>query len=536
MNKIFLSQLREIKKDSIRFKKEIKDSKKNLIKKNDNFSIDTENLFFDFSRNIIDDKSLNNLVKLAEIVDIKSNFKKLCSGELVNRSEKRKVLHPAMRDTKFSLDQDITDDIVMHKMMLKKISEDINSGRKTSFSNKKFTDVVSIGTGGSYFGIKMLYAALKNYAINDINLHFISNLDSSECKDTLQELNPETTLFILVSKSFSTVETLENAKKVKIWFNKKHSGKNIMENFLAVTENQSAAIKFGIAESNIIKLWDWIGGRYSIYTGVSIGLIIVIGYKNFSKFLKGANTGDKHFLNSKLKNNIPVIMALLSFYYTRFFNAQSHHISPYNYRLRFLKEHLQQLEMESNGKSIDQNGKKFSHVSGNIVWGATGSCSQHSFYQLLHQGNTFIPSDFIISSKSDSGNQDNHDKLFSNYLSHIEILNKGFSGEESEKLYEEKFSNLGLDKKLVIKNLNLPGRKPTNALLLKSMSPEVIGELLSYYEHKTYVLGQLSNINSFDQWAVEIGKIKANDIYKDIKAIKKDKKKTNNMLLNKYLN
>ena len=200
MNKIFLSQLREIKKDSIRFKKEIKESKKNLIKNNNNFSIDTENLFFDFSRNIIDDKSLSNLVKLAEIVDIKSNFKKLCSGESVNISEKRKVLHPAMRDTNFSLDQDITDDIVMHKMMLKKISEDINSGRKTSFSNKKFTDVVSIGTGGSYFGIKMLYAALKNYAINDINLHFISNLDSSECKDTLEELNPETTLFILVSK------------------------------------------------------------------------------------------------------------------------------------------------------------------------------------------------------------------------------------------------------------------------------------------------------------------------------------------------
>ena len=536
MNKIFLSQLQEIKKDSVKFKKQIKKSKSNITKNDNNFFIDTENIFFDFSRNIINNKSLDNLLKLVETIDVKNNFEKLCSGNLVNISEQRKVLHPAMRNTTFALDSDIKNDILSHKEVLKKISEDINSGRRKSFSNKKFTNVVSIGTGGSYFGIKMLYAALKNFATNNINLHFISNLDSSECKDVLQKLDPETTLFILVSKSFSTVETLENAKKVKIWLNKKHRGQNIMANFLAVTENQSAALKFGITEESIIKLWDWIGGRYSIWTGVSIGLIIVIGYKNFSRFLKGANAGDKHFLNNKPKNNIPMIMALLSFYYTRFFNAQSHHISPYNYRLRFLKEHLQQLEMESNGKSIDQNGKSFSHVSGNIIWGATGSCSQHSFYQLLHQGNTFIPSDFIISSKSDSGNQDNHDKLFSNYLSHIEILNKGFSVKESEKLYEEKFSNLGLDKKLVIKNLSLPGRKPTNAFLLKSMSPEAIGELLSYYEHKTYVLGLLSNINSFDQWAVEIGKIKANDIYNDIKDIKKKNKKTNNMLLNKYLN
>ena len=536
MNKTFLSQLKKIKADSVKYKKEIKEPKKTLTKKNSNFFIDTDNIFFDFSRNIINENSLKNLVKLADIIDIKNNFKKLCSGDLVNISERRKALHPAMRNTIFSLDPHITDDISKHKIILKKISEDINSGKKKSFSNKKFTDVVSIGTGGSYFGIKMIYAALQSYSDNSIKLHFISNLDSAECKDILRDLNQETTLFILVSKSFMTVETLENAKKVKTWFNKKYRGKKIMDNFIAVTENYMAAKKFGIKEENIIRLWDWIGGRYSIWTGVSIGLIIAIGYKNFSKFLNGANAGDKHFLNNKLKNNIPVIMALLSFYYTRFFNAQSHLILPYNYRLRFLKEHLQQLEMESNGKSIDKNGKSFSHISGNIVWGATGNCSQHSFYQLLHQGNTFIPSDFIISSKPDSGNQDNHDKLFSNYLSHIEILNKGFSEKESHDLYEKKFSNLGLDKKLVIKNLSLSGRKPTNAFLLKSMSPEAIGELLSYYEHKTYVLGLLSNINSFDQWAVEIGKIRANDIYKNIKDIKSKKKKVDNILIDKYLN
>jgi glucose-6-phosphate isomerase len=228
-------------------------------------------------------------------------------------------------------------------------------------------------------------------------------------------------------------------------------------------------------------------------------------------------------------------MALLSFYYTRFFYAQTHLVLPYNYRLRFLKEHLQQLEMESNGKSVDKNGKNLKNISGNIIWGATGNCSQHSFYQLLHQGKTFIPSDFIISCKTDSGSQDNHDKLFSNYLSHIEILNNGFTKEEALKLYDHKFSTLDLDKKLVVKNLMLKGNKPTNAILLKDMSPETLGILLSFYEHKTYILGLLSNVNSFDQWAVEIGKIKANDIYKSIKNSKMKNKKQKDVLIKKYL-
>jgi glucose-6-phosphate isomerase len=308
-----------------------------------------------------------------------------------------------------------------------------------------------------------------------------------------------------------------------------------MKNFIAVTENYNSALKFGIKKDFIIKLWDWIGGRYSLWTGVSIGLIIAVGYSNFSKFLDGARIGDKHFVQKDYDKNIPVIMALLSFYYTRFFYAQTHLVLPYNYRLRFLKEHLQQLEMESNGKSLDKNGKSLKNISGNIIWGATGNCSQHSFYQLLHQGKTFIPSDFIISSKTDSGSQDNHDKLFSNYLSHIEILNNGFTKEEALKLYDHKFSTLDLDKKLVVKNLMLKGNKPTNAILLKDMSPETLGILLSFYEHKTYILGLLSNVNSFDQWAVEIGKIKANDIYKSIKNSKMKNKKQKDVLIKKYL-
>lgn len=531
MNKIFLSQIKKLKQDSIRCKKSSKKSQKQISK----FNVDTENIFFDFSRNIIDSKAFNNLVKLAESINIKEEFKKMCSGEIVNISEKRQALHPAMRGTVYSLNKNTKDQIKKHKLILENISNEINSGKRRSFSGKKYTDVVSIGTGGSYYGIKMMYEGLKNFSENNINLHFISNLDSTESNDVLLNLNRETTLFILVSKSFKTVETLENARKVKKWLLIKSKNKDVMKNFIAVTENSVAAINFGIKEDCIIQLWDWIGGRYSLWTGVSIGLIIAIGFKNFSKFLDGAHIGDKHFISKNYNKNIPVIMALLSFYYTRFFNAQTHLVLPYNYRLRFLKEHLQQLEMESNGKSIDKHGKNITNISGNIVWGATGNCSQHSFYQLLHQGKTFIPSDFIISSKSDSGNQDNHDKLFSNYLSHIEILNSGFSNKESTDLYKKKFSKLGLDKNLVIKNLRLSGRKPTNAFLLKDMSPETLGVLLSFYEHKTYVLGLLSNINPFDQWAVEIGKIKANDIYETIKKSKKNRKKSNNILIKKYL-
>jgi|TARA_B100001059_G_scaffold191535_1_gene194706 glucose-6-phosphate isomerase len=533
MNKIFLSQIQKIKKDALRCTK----ASDKLKKKNSReiFNIDTENIFFDYSRNIIDSKTIKNLTKLVEIIDVKGNFKSLCSGEIVNISEKRQALHPAMRGTFYKLDRDTKEDIKKHKALLKKISNEINSGKRKSFKNKNFTDVVSIGTGGSYYGIKMIYESLKNYSAKNINLHFISNLDSTESNDILLNLNKDTTLFILVSKSFKTVETLENARKVKKWLRKNNTNKDIMKNFIAVTENYNSALKFGIKKDCIIKLWDWIGGRYSLWTGVSIGLIIAVGYSNFSKFLEGARIGDKHFTQKDYDKNIPVIMALLSFYYTRFFYAQTHLVLPYNYRLRFLKEHLQQLEMESNGKSVDKNGKNLKNISGNIIWGATGNCSQHSFYQLLHQGKTFIPSDFIISCKTDSGSQDNHDKLFSNYLSHIEILNNGFTKEEALKLYDHKFSTLDLDKKLVVKNLMLKGNKPTNAILLKDMSPETLGILLSFYEHKTYILGLLSNVNSFDQWAVEIGKIKANDIYKSIKNSKMKNKKQKDVLIKKYL-
>jgi len=532
MNKIFLSQIKNIKKDSIRCKKIFSSNSKN--KKKERY-ISTDNLLFDFSRNVIDDKTLKNLTNLASIIDIKAQFKKMCSGDYFNNSEQRRVLHPAMRNTFFSLDKEIIKSIKFHKTQLKNISNGVNKGEIKSFSQKKFTDVVSIGTGGSYFGINMVYEALKNYSKANINLHFISNLDSTESVDILKNLDPQKTLFIVVSKSFRTSEIIENVKHIKKWLSDMTINKNIMSNFVAVTENVDAAKSLGIKEKNIIALWDWIGGRFSIWTGVSIGLIITIGYDNFLKFLKGAYKGDSHFYNCKYEKNIPVIMGLLSFYYTKFFNAQSHLILPYNHRLRFFHDHIQQLEMESNGKSIDKNGKKFTNISGNIVWGATGNCAQHSFFQLLHQGNTIIPADFIISCKSDSKNQDNHDKLFSNFLSHIDILFDGFNAVEARNLYNKNFSKSGLAEELVIKNLELKGKKPNNVFLLNKLNPESLGELISYYEHKTFVLGLLTNVNSFDQWAVEIGKVKANDIYKDIRNTKKNKKKVKNLLIRRYL-
>ena len=532
MNKIFLDQLQKLKKDSTRCKKKFSNQRVDL--KSDIFHIESEKIYLDYSRNILDQNTLANLTRLAKILNIKEKFKDLCSGNICNISENRKVLHPAMRDTFFDLDENTKKEIKQHKKKLKKLSEDINSGKFKSFSGKKYRNIVSIGIGGSYFGTKMVYEALKNFSTSDINLFFLSNLDVTEADELLSNLNKDTTLFILVSKSFKTPETLENARKVKSWLKKGNVNKNIMKSFIAVTDNYQEALKFGIHEDLIINLWDWLGGRYSIWSGVSLGLIIAIGYKNFSRFLRGANLGDKHFYSKGYSENIPVIMALLTFYYTRFFGAQTHLILPYNYRLRFFVDHIQQVEMESNGKSIEQNGKKFSHLSSNIIWGSNGICSQHSYYQLLYQGNTFIPADFIFSKKNESGTKDNQDKVFSNFLSHVETRNRGFTKKEAEDLYHEKFSSSGLEKNLIIKNLMIKGNKPTNALLLKDLSPETVGMLISFYEHKTYVLGLISNIDSFDQWAVEIGKITAEDIYKSIKSSKKSHN-SKNSLLKKYL-
>ena len=531
MKKVFLNQLKKINKDSLRCKKNI--LKKNLSSDNSSFLIETDNIFFDFSRNIIDQKTLFNLSSLAETLNVKNNFESLCSGDIANNSENKKVLHTAFRGTFFDLDKDLKEEVREYKKKLRQISNNIISGKHKSFSGKKFTDVVSIGTGGSHFGTKMVFEALKKYRISKINLHFISNLDATEANEVLSNLNKDTTLFVVVSKSFMTSETLENAKIAKNWLKNNDNHKSFMKNFIAVTNNFEGAVNFGVEENLIIDVWDSVGGRYSLWTGVSIGLIIVIGYRNFSKFLDGAAKGDKHFYSKKYSKNIPVVMALLTFYYSRFFGSQSHLILPYDYSLRLLVEHVQQVEMESNGKSLDMNGKKFSNISGNIVWGSNGIVLQHSIFQLLHQGNIFIPSDFIISKKTSSGKKDNHHKIFSNFLSHIETLNKGFSKEEASKLYEEKYSKSGLDKRLVIKNLMLSGNRPANAILLKDLSPESLGMLLSFYEHKTYVLGLLSNVNSFDQWGVEIGKIVAKDIYKNIKFPKESK--NGSALLKKYL-
>ena len=531
MKKIFLDQLKNIKKDSLRCKKNL--LKNTSFKNNNSFHIETDYIFFDFSRNIIDLKTLNNLSSLAEKLEVKNNFKNICSGNIINKSENKKTLHTAMRGTFFNLDKAIKNEVRDYKKNLREISDNIRSGKHKSFNGKKFTDVVSIGIGGSHFGTKMVFEALKEYRVSKINLHFISNLDATEANEVLSNLNKDTTLFVIVSKSFKTSETLENAKLAKNWLKKQSNRKNVMKNFIAVTHNFEEAIKFGVDERLIIDVWDSVGGRYSLWTGVSIGLIISIGFKNFSKFLDGAAEGDKHFYSKKYTKNIPVIMALLSFYYSRFFGSQSHLILPYDYSLRLIVDHVQQVEMESNGKSLNIDGKKFSNISGNIVWGSNGIVLQHSIFQLLHQGNIFIPSDFIISKNTSSRKKDNHHKVFSNFLAHIETLNKGFSKKEADDLYEKKYSKKGLDKELVVKNLTLAGNRPANAFLLKDISPETLGMLLSFYEHKTYVLGLLSDVNSFDQWGVEIGKIMAKDIYKDIKSSKDNK--NGSVLLKKYL-
>ena len=491
--------------------------KENPFRSHD-FKIEWEDFYVDFSKNIINSKTIKLLIELCKEVDLKNSIDKYFSGVKINSTENRSVLHTALRSKEkiFLENIDISKNVKEVKSKLKKFSNKIISGKFKSSSEKKITDIVNIGIGGSDLGPVMVTHALKHYS-NHLKIHFISNVDGDHVVETLKKIDPETTLFIIVSKTFTTQETITNANSVKKWFLSKYPNGDVSKHFIAVSSSIEKAKKFGISENYIFPMEDWVGGRFSIWGSVGLSIMLSIGPDNFEEILEGACEMDQHFKNKPFEENIPVILALISIWYNNFFNAETEVVIPYSEYLKLLPSYLQQAVMESNGKNYDRNGNPVSYETGNIIWGSTGTNSQHAFFQLLHQGTKFIPSDFIGFIEPLNNENDHHEKLMSNFFAQTEALMNGKTENEVLKeLNELKYSENQIKRVLPFKIFQ--GNKPSNSILINKLTPKSLGKLICLYEHKIFVQGVIWNIFSFDQWGVELGKKLANNILNEIQS------------------
>ncbi|PWK20361.1 glucose-6-phosphate isomerase [Xanthomarina spongicola] len=482
-------------------------------------TIQWEDFYVDYSKNRITEETLNLLLELAQETKLKKAIESYFSGEAINETENRAVLHTALRakeDTNISVDgKNIIPKISEVKNKIENFTNQIVNGSKKGFSGKAFTDVVNIGIGGSDLGPSMVVSSLEFYK-NHLKSHFVSNIDGDHVNEVIKKLDPETTLFIVVSKTFSTQETLTNAETIKSWFLQSAKAEDISKHFVAVSTNIEKAREFGINENNIFPIWNWVGGRFSLWSAVGLSISLTIGYRNFSKLLLGANKMDSHFKTAAFEKNMPVVLALISIWYNNFFKTETEAIIPYSQYLNRFSTYLQQSIMESNGKSIDRNGNTINYQTGSVVWGQPGTNSQHAFFQLMHQGTKLIPADFIGFAESLHENKEHQDKLISNFIAQTEALLKGKSKEDVLKeLKEQKLSAEEINKLLPYKVFE--GNKPTNTIFIKKLTPESLGKLISLYEHKIFVQGIIWNIFSFDQFGVELGKKLAGNILKDIK-------------------
>jgi glucose-6-phosphate isomerase len=475
------------------------------------YSIRLKDLLFDYSKNIITDETLDLLLKLASRANLKENIEAMFSGEKINFTENRVVLHVALRnfsDEPIYVDgQDVMPGVrsVLHH--IKEFTEAVRSGSWLGLTGKRITDVVNIGIGGSDLGPAMVSTALKPFSGNVLRVHYVSNVDSTDIVETLKKLDPETTLFIIASKTFTTQETLTNANTAKNWF-LKHCGareKDIEKHFVALSTNEKACVEFGINPNNMFHFWDWVGGRYSLWSAIGLSCALYVGYDNFEKLLRGAFEIDCHFRNEPFERNIPVLMALLGIWYNNFFDAESYAIIPYDQYLVRFPEFLQQLDMESNGKYINRQGQKVSYKTGPIIWGTIGTNSQHSFFQLLHQGTRLVPADFIAAINSPNEIGEHRPILLANFFAQTEALMKGKTRDEALLELRQQFKDEDEIQKLLPHKV-FEGNRPTNTILLDELSPTSLGKLIALYEHKVFVQGVIWNVNSFDQWGVELGK------------------------------
>lgn len=493
----------------------LKDAFESDAYRKEKFSIVFDDLSLDFSKNKIESKTLDLLVELANEVALKDAIDKYFSGDVINVTEERAVLHTALRsNSEAPLLHEAKDIRPEVKKVLRKIrafSNKIISGDWKGYTGKKITDIVNIGIGGSDLGPDMIVEALQYYK-NHLTTHFVSNIDGDHVSEILKKLNPETTLFVIVSKTFTTQETITNANTIKNWFLKSGSQFDIAKHFVAVSTNLEAIDAFGIDSKNVFPMWNWVGGRFSLWSAVGLSISLSIGFENYKSLLNGAEKMDLHFKNSDFRQNIPVVLALLSVWYNNFHKAESETILPYTQYLTKLAPYLQQAIMESNGKSIDRNGDLVNYQTGTIVWGSTGTNMQHAFMQLVHQGTKLIPSDFIGYKISLYGLSDHHQKLMANYYAQMDALAFGKSKEEV--LQEMNFSNEANKMNTLAPYKVFEGNRPSNAILFEKLTPESLGELIAMYEHKIFVQGVIWNIFSYDQFGVELGKELAKKLLK----------------------
>ena len=492
----------------------------------DEFTIQWDDFYVDFSKNRINSETMQLFKALAEEVKLKEAVSKYFEGDTINQTEARAVMHTALRapeNMEVLVDGvNVIPEIFKVKALMKNFSDAIINGTKKGFSNKTFTDVVNIGIGGSDLGPAMVVDSLAFYG-NHLKPHFVSNVDGDHVNEVLKTLNPETTLFVIVSKTFTTQETLSNATTIRDWFLEHATQEDVAKHFVAVSTNTAKVEAFGIEPSNIFPMWDWVGGRFSLWSAVGLSISLAVGHDNFESLLEGAHKMDTHFREEEFETNIPTVLAFLSIWYNNFFEAESEAIIPYTQYLNQFATYLQQAIMESNGKSIDRSGKQVDYQTGNLVWGEPGTNSQHAFFQLIHQGTKLIPADFIGFTKSLHGNKDHQDKLISNYFAQTEAL---LNGKTKDEVIAEGTASEIIPFKV------FEGNKPTNTLLINQLTPESLGKLIAMYEHKIFVQGVVWNIFSYDQFGVELGKQLATKILHEINtnSLTKHDASTSNLL------
>lgn len=463
-------------------------------------SVKWEDFFLDFSKNRITSETLKLLKNLAEEVQLDDAISKYFGGEKINKTEGRAVLHTALRapeDAEVLYEgNNVIPEIYQVKDKIKQFSQEVIEGDRKGFTNKAFTDIVNIGIGGSDLGPAMVVDALSYYK-NHLNVHFVSNVDGDHVHEVLKKLDPQTTLFVIVSKTFTTQETLSNATTIKQWFLQHATQDDIAKQFVAVSTNIENVKAFGIDSQNIFPMWDWVGGRFSLWSAVGLSISLAIGFDQFEAMLKGAHKMDVHFKEEKFEQNIPTLLAFLSIWYNNFFKAESEAIIPYTQYLNQFATYLQQAIMESNGKSIDRAGNNVNYQTGNLIWGEPGTNSQHAFFQLIHQGTKLIPADFIGFGTSLHGNQDHQDKLMSNFFAQTEAL---LNGKTKAEVKAE-----GTNESIISYKI-FEGNRPTNTIFIDKLTPESLGKLIAMYEHKIFVQGVVWNVFSYDQFGVELGK------------------------------
>ncbi len=483
------------------------------------YSIRKGDMLFDYSKNIVTDKTIQLLLQLAKECKLKEAIEAMFAGESINETENRSVLHMALRNfsaqSYFSDNKDVMPDVRRVLAQIEDCCKKIHGGVWKGYTGKKIKFIVNIGIGGSDLGPVMATEALRPYWKRGIQPYFVSNIDGTHIAETLKKVKPDQTIFLIASKTFTTQETMTNAHTARSWFLESAKDEaHVAKHFIALSTNEKEVVKFGISPANMFAFWDWVGGRYSLWSAIGLSIALSLGFKNFQQLLKGGYETDKHFLKTTFEKNIPVIMALTGIWYTNFFNAKSETILPYDQYMHRFAAYFQQGNMESNGKCVDRNGNKVIYSTGPVIWGEPGTNGQHAFYQLIHQGTQFIPCDFIAPAQSHNPVGDHHEKLLSNFFAQTEALMNGKNEEDVKK----DLADLPEDHRQRLVPFKIfEGNRPTNSILVKKITPFTLGQLIAMYEHKIFVQGVVWNIFSFDQWGVELGKQLAVKILPELK-------------------